>query len=49
MKAGVWELRGIRRGWGKGTCPLCRDNEDARHILTVKLPRNKKMENAIYE
>jgi hypothetical protein len=27
MKAEVWKLRGIRRGWDKGTCPLCRGNE----------------------
>jgi hypothetical protein len=31
LKAGVWKLRGIRRGWEKGICPLCRDNEDAKH------------------
>jgi hypothetical protein len=30
IKAGVWKLRGIRRGWEKGTCPPCRGNEDAK-------------------
>jgi hypothetical protein len=33
MKAGVWKLRGIRRGWGKRTCPLCGGNEDVKHVL----------------
>jgi hypothetical protein len=41
MKAGVWKLRGIRRGWEKGTCPLCRDNVDAKHIL-LSCPETKK-------
>jgi hypothetical protein len=41
MKAGVWKLRGIRRRWEKGTCPLCRDNEDAKHILLI-CPETKK-------
>jgi hypothetical protein len=36
---GVWKLTGIRRGWGKGTCPLCRGNEDAKHIL-LSCPEN---------
>jgi hypothetical protein len=33
MKAGVWKLRGIKRGWEKGTCPLYMGNEDVNHIL----------------
>jgi hypothetical protein len=33
MKVGVWKLREIRRGLEKRTCPLCRGNEDAKHIL----------------
>jgi hypothetical protein len=32
----------------KGTCPLCRGNEDVKHIL-LSCPETKKMENAIYE
>jgi hypothetical protein len=32
MKAGVWRLRGIRRGFEKGICPLCRGNEYVKHI-----------------
>jgi hypothetical protein len=41
MKAVVWKLRGIRRGWEKGTYPLCRDNEDAKHI-PLSCPETKK-------
>jgi hypothetical protein len=41
MKAGVWKLRGIRRGLEKGTCPLCRGNEDAKHTL-LRCPETKK-------
>jgi hypothetical protein len=39
--AGVWKLGGIRRGWEKGICPPCRDNEDAKHIL-LRCPETKK-------
>jgi hypothetical protein len=46
MKTGVWKLRGIRRGWEKGTCHLCRGNEDVKNIL-LNCPE-KKMKNAIY-
>jgi hypothetical protein len=41
MKAGVWKLRGIRRRWKIGACPLCRGNEDAKHILFI-CPKTKK-------
>jgi hypothetical protein len=27
------KLRGLRRGLEKGKCPLCRGNEDVKHIL----------------
>jgi hypothetical protein len=33
IKAGVWKLRGIKRGLGKGTCPLCMEIEDVKRIL----------------
>jgi hypothetical protein len=42
IKAGVLKLRGIRRKLEKGTCPLCRGNEDVKQIYIVELPRNKK-------
>jgi hypothetical protein len=42
MKAGVWKLRGIRRGWEKGTCPLCRGNEDVKYILLICSERKRK-------
>jgi hypothetical protein len=32
-KAGIWKLRGIRRGFERGRCPLCFGEEDAKHIL----------------
>jgi hypothetical protein len=48
MKAGVLKLRGIRRGWKKGKCPLCRGNEDANLIL-LSCPETKKIENVIYK
>jgi hypothetical protein len=33
LKAGIWKLRGIRRGFEKGRCPLCWEEEDTKHIL----------------
>jgi hypothetical protein len=41
MKAEVWKLKGIRRGWEKRTCPQCRGNEDVKHIL-LSCPETKK-------
>jgi hypothetical protein len=32
-KAGIWKLRGIRKGFERGRCPLCLGEEDAKHIL----------------
>jgi hypothetical protein len=32
LKAGIWKLRGIRRGFGKGRCPNVLGEEDAKHI-----------------
>jgi hypothetical protein len=33
LKAGIWKLKGIRRGLEKGRCPLCWGEEDVKHIL----------------
>jgi hypothetical protein len=33
LKAGIWKLKGIRRGLEKGRCPLCWGEEDEKHIL----------------
>jgi hypothetical protein len=33
FKTGIWKLRGMRKGFEKGRCPLCREDEDAIHIL----------------
>jgi hypothetical protein len=41
LKAGTWKLRGIRRGFDRGSCPLCLGQEDAKHIL-LKFPETKK-------
>jgi hypothetical protein len=41
LKAGLWKLRGIRRGLEKGRCPLCWGEEDAKHIL-LKCKESKK-------
>jgi hypothetical protein len=49
MKAGVWKLRGIRRGWEKKEhAPYAWGNEVVEHIL-LSCPETKKMENAIYK
>jgi hypothetical protein len=36
-KAGIWKLRGIRRGSDRGRCPLYLGEVDAKHIL-IKCP-----------
>jgi hypothetical protein len=33
LKAGIWKLKGIRRGLGKGRCPLFGGEDDEKHIL----------------
>jgi hypothetical protein len=33
LKAGIWKLKGIRRGLEKGRCPLCWGEKDVKHIL----------------
>jgi hypothetical protein len=32
-KAGIWKLRGIRRGFERGRFPLCLGEEDAKYIV----------------
>jgi hypothetical protein len=32
-KAGIWKLRGIRRSFEGGRCPLYLGEEDAKHIV----------------
>jgi hypothetical protein len=41
LKAGIWKLKGIRRGLEKGRCPLCWGEEDVKHIL-LKCKESKK-------
>jgi hypothetical protein len=33
LLAGVWQLKGVRQNTDKGRCPLCFNEEDAKHIL----------------
>jgi hypothetical protein len=33
FKIGIWKLRGMRKGFDKGRCPLCSEEEDPKHIL----------------
>jgi hypothetical protein len=40
LKAGIWKLRGIGRGFERKV-PLCLEEEDAKHIL-LKCPETKK-------
>jgi hypothetical protein len=41
LKAGIWKLKGIRRGLEKGRCLLCSGEEDVKHIL-LKYKESKK-------
>jgi hypothetical protein len=41
LKAGIWKLRGSRRGSVREKCPLCLGEEDAKHRL-IKCPETKK-------
>jgi hypothetical protein len=40
LKAGIWKLRGIGRGFERGRWPQCLGEEDAKHIL-LKCPETK--------
>jgi hypothetical protein len=33
LKVGIWKLRGIRKGFERGRCPLCLGEEDAKRIV----------------
>jgi hypothetical protein len=33
FRSGIWKLRGMRKGFEKGRCPLCSEEKDAIHIL----------------
>jgi hypothetical protein len=33
FKTGIWKLSGMRKGFEKGRCPLCSEEEDPIHIL----------------
>jgi hypothetical protein len=46
FKTGIWELKGMRRGFEKGRCPLCREEEYAIHIL--KMFGNEEVEGEMF-
>jgi hypothetical protein len=33
LKLRIWKLRGMRKGFEKGRCPLCSEEEDSIHII----------------
>jgi hypothetical protein len=39
---------GLEGEWKKGTCPLCMGNDGFQAFIAY-LPRNQKMEEAVYE
>jgi hypothetical protein len=41
LKVGIWEVRGIRREYDRGRCPICLWEGHAKHIL-LKCPETKK-------
>jgi hypothetical protein len=47
LKASIWKLRGVKRGFEKQKCPLCLEYEDITHILLNKLFGNEKVERRI--
>jgi hypothetical protein len=42
FRAGIWKLRGMRKGLETGRCPLCNGEEDAIHIL-LKCPEIRRL------
>jgi hypothetical protein len=42
FRAGIWKLRGMRKGLEIGRCPLCNGKEDAIHIL-LKCPEIRRL------
>jgi hypothetical protein len=46
FKTGIWKLRGMRKAFEKGRCPLCSKEEEAIYII-IKLFGNKEVERII--
>jgi hypothetical protein len=42
FRAGIWKLRGIRKGLDIGRCPLCNGEEYVVHIL-LKCPETRRL------
>jgi hypothetical protein len=41
LKAGIWKLREIRRGFDRGRCPMCLVEDSASHML-LNCPETKR-------
>jgi hypothetical protein len=37
FRTGIWKLRGMRKGFEKGRCPLCSENEDVLYVARMKM------------
>jgi hypothetical protein len=48
FKPGVWKSRGVKRGFVKGRCPLCREEEDATHIYIIIMFGNDEAEGTFF-
>jgi hypothetical protein len=42
FRAGIWKVRGTRKGLETGRCPLCNGEEDAVHTL-LKCPETRRL------
>jgi hypothetical protein len=42
FRAGIWKLRGMRKGLEIGRCPLCNGEEDSVHII-LKCPETRRL------
>jgi hypothetical protein len=42
FRAGIWKLRGMRKGLEIGMCPLCNAEEDVVHI-TLKFTETRRL------
>jgi hypothetical protein len=41
FRLGIWKLKGIRRGTGKGRCPSCNEEENDTHTLLYIMPHKR--------
>jgi hypothetical protein len=48
FRTGTWKLKGMRKGFEKGRCPLCHQEDDVIHTYTIKMFRNEEVEGTIF-